>query len=86
MSVNWFRLTAMAWLLVSFIVAPPATAQPLRVGGKAFTEQLLMVELTSEGELLTCSAVARLRSCECFVTRPEYQNIGTIRKHLDRMK
>jgi glycine betaine/choline ABC-type transport system substrate-binding protein len=48
MSMNWFRLTAMAWLLVSFIVAPPATAQPLRVGGKAFTEQLLMVELTSQ--------------------------------------
>jgi osmoprotectant transport system substrate-binding protein len=48
MSVDWLRLTAMAWLLVTFIVAPPATAQPLRVGGKAFTEQLLMVELTSQ--------------------------------------
>jgi osmoprotectant transport system substrate-binding protein len=48
MSVDWPRLSAIAWLLISFVLASPVVAQTVRVGGKAFTEQLLMVELTSQ--------------------------------------
>ena len=48
MSVDWPRLNALAWLLTSLVLTPPAVPQTLRVGGKEFTEQLLMVEMTSQ--------------------------------------
>ena len=47
MSVDWPRLNALAWLLTSLVLTSPAVPQTLRVGGKEFTEQLLMVEMTS---------------------------------------
>ena len=43
------RLMAfLAWLAIVFAIVSSATAQTLKVGGKNFTEQLLMAELTSQ--------------------------------------